>query len=307
MTLEEKALAYDNAFDIAKKMKNGEGVDCPRDMTVYELMFPQLRESEYEKIRKELIKTIKDANSRKGIRIGDDDCAKFIGWLERRIPKFKVGDTIIAKDGTCIPNELFHIDRIEDDTYFDSESNQILVCNQDDFVLWSQKPAEWSEEDNQNFNAINNILYKMEYPSLEGLKAYYPHDKVVELRKWFFNIKNLCSRQKEEEPVAPDAYVKDVWEYLTEWVENFGRLPVCFDELESCIHNITDRLIADKKLMSPDEIKFRSVEEARKACEPDYVILRKEDYERLMGADSQPNTMYPPIASYNDWFNKDIC
>ena len=49
-------------------------------------------------------------------------------------PKFKIGDTIIAKEGTCLIREPFHIDKIENDTYWDGE-NEILICFQDEFEL----------------------------------------------------------------------------------------------------------------------------------------------------------------------------
>jgi len=66
-------------------------------------------------------------------------------WAIKPKPIFRVGETIIAKDGTCIPKELFHIERIEDGCYWDGDGS-ILICNQDDFQLIDQHLTEWSED-----------------------------------------------------------------------------------------------------------------------------------------------------------------
>lgn len=57
---------------------------------------------------------------------------------QKLTPIFRIGDTIIAKDGDYIEKELFHINKIEDDCYWDGE-NTILVCNQDEFEIFKQK------------------------------------------------------------------------------------------------------------------------------------------------------------------------
>ena len=53
-------------------------------------------------------------------------------------PKFKPGNTIIAKENTSMERVPFHIDKIEDDAYWDGP-NSILICNQDEFELVSQE------------------------------------------------------------------------------------------------------------------------------------------------------------------------
>ena len=55
MTTEEKAKAYDEALETARKINSGEGVAAPSDWTVYEVIFPELKESEDKKIKKALI------------------------------------------------------------------------------------------------------------------------------------------------------------------------------------------------------------------------------------------------------------
>jgi len=103
-------------------------------------IFPELKESEDERIRIELLNYLYDVHD------DDEERASWITWLEKQgeqklTPIFRIGDTIIAKDGTYIEKEPFHIDMIEDDCYWDGE-NTILVCNQDKFEIFKQKPTD---------------------------------------------------------------------------------------------------------------------------------------------------------------------
>lgn len=54
-------------------------------------------------------------------------------------PKFRVGDTIIAKLETCMEHEPFHITNISDGFYWSGE-NSILVDNQNEFELYKVEP-----------------------------------------------------------------------------------------------------------------------------------------------------------------------
>lgn len=78
LTIEEKARAYDKAIEVAQKLYQ----DCPNGKndrlyhtTDLEKIFPQLCESEDEKIRKELIEFVK---SRGGFK------QEYIAWLEKQ-------------------------------------------------------------------------------------------------------------------------------------------------------------------------------------------------------------------------------
>lgn len=77
MTTEEKAKRYDQAIKVAKsKIKND------KDHVLYEddiiEMFPELKESESEKVRKELIDFVKSRLA------GFPDCKRLTDWLEKQ-------------------------------------------------------------------------------------------------------------------------------------------------------------------------------------------------------------------------------
>lgn len=115
-----------------------------------ERMFPELRESKDEKTKR----ILHSISSKMSLHLSDifteEEFQCFDAWSnvwfkredeQKPMPIFKVGETIIAKDGTNIIKEPFHIDKIEDDYYWDGE-NTILVCNQDEFELVEQKHAD---------------------------------------------------------------------------------------------------------------------------------------------------------------------
>lgn len=98
----------------------------------------------------------------------------FIESLEQE-PTFKVGDTIIAKDGTAIPKEPFHIDRIDDGRYWD-ENNEILIVNQDEFELYSPKIRGWIARDK---NGKLNLFSTEPFRSNSAFSDWYPRDEIA--------------------------------------------------------------------------------------------------------------------------------
>ena len=76
---------YKKALETARKINSGEGVAAPPDWTICEVIFPELKESVDEKIRKTLIKFHKSTIDIDGIK-GDD----IVDWLEKQGEKDKL-------------------------------------------------------------------------------------------------------------------------------------------------------------------------------------------------------------------------
>ena len=74
MTQEEKAKRYDEALKRAKALYDNESSSADT-LIACEAIFPELTESEDEKIRKELIKFVK-------VNIPDEE--RYIAWLEKQ-------------------------------------------------------------------------------------------------------------------------------------------------------------------------------------------------------------------------------
>ena len=84
MTQEEKAKAYDEALERARAINSGKDIDVEAGTTTCEYIFPELKESEDEKIRKEIISLLQYTKGRRigyEPRISQDD---MIAWLEKQ-------------------------------------------------------------------------------------------------------------------------------------------------------------------------------------------------------------------------------
>ena len=102
MTTEEKARAYDEALEKAKEHINSKGIGDTVDLCKH--LFPELVESEDERIRKELIELIGYFRSR---GINQHLCDECLVYLERQKPSFKqIHDSAIWDSGLRTGIEL---------------------------------------------------------------------------------------------------------------------------------------------------------------------------------------------------------
>lgn len=156
MTQEEKARAYDKAIEKAKEFKNNpfagyDGTD------LISALFPELKESDDEKIRKEILSFCQNRadnypNDPKYANIGN-----WIAWLEKQgeqksadkvEPKFNIGDTIWKKTDHSNRITILSIDEY---FYYANSYNILIEIADKEWELVEQKPA-WSEEDEQYLN-----------------------------------------------------------------------------------------------------------------------------------------------------------
>ena len=158
MTEKEKAKAYDEAIERAKKWHN-----IPNPLycnIITEKIFPELKESEDEKIRKEIISILRNAywTSNKN-RFNE-----LVAWLEKQgknstdkiEPKFKVGDKIvnISMKYWGAPVTQGTISKITKDKYIFSDSSYMSISNQDSWELVSDKKPKFDPKTLQPFDKV---------------------------------------------------------------------------------------------------------------------------------------------------------
>ena len=149
MTQEEK-------FEEAKRLYETANAD---QRYVLESLFPELKESEDERIRKMLIEFFSKGAEYNSSTNGISD-KDIVAWLEKQAlkpadkvkPKFKVGDTVKDPYG-----DLYHITEIMDDSYKTDDGRFILFKNQEVYTLF--KFTAWSEEDKAH---IDSLLKRLE-------------------------------------------------------------------------------------------------------------------------------------------------
>jgi hypothetical protein len=153
---------YEQALERAKNYHEGHTLDVNLQAAM-EYVFPELQESEDEKVRKRIIRVFKG-------EIGlptKEETKKYIAWLEKQgeqkptdkvEPKFKVGDSIRYKNSGAV----FTIKSVFSDHYSLTNNEGLLYFMfQDKYELVEQKSA-WSEEDDIEISVLINALRELE-------------------------------------------------------------------------------------------------------------------------------------------------
>ena len=186
-----------------------------------EEIFPELAESEDEKIRKELLSLFEDGRDGLSHRYTGSDCERYIAWLEKQ----KERKTAIeawkemrfevyaqASGNRHEPNcsddntKMFSLNDI--DEIFEKVSDSVVV----------QKPSEWSEEDKRALNdaivtlsmyangEIPHILPSILLEDVERLKSLrpQPHWKPSEeqMEALWYIIPNLPNCEEDVDKIT---------------------------------------------------------------------------------------------------------
>lgn len=158
--MEDYKKKYKEALGRAKSIIN---VNPSRQNEITNIMFnvfPELKESEDEVIRKVLIdyfnryKEQEECGVKTFYGIPTDN---ILAWLEKQgerkvvVPKFRVGDTIRHKSGD---DTSYTIIDIVNGNYLCERNHAWSISSQDYFELVEQKPVEWNEEDEEMLDGI---------------------------------------------------------------------------------------------------------------------------------------------------------
>jgi hypothetical protein len=172
---------YNHAFEIAKGYWGG-AIDFVRG--ILESMFPQLAESEDERIRKRLIDCLKF--SLKGAEEQDAaGCSR-----QKDIEAYKWGIAYLERQKEQKPSTE------------ETELNSIAFLEQMGYTCIppgaEPKPAEWSEEDDRIRRNLMSLLYNMRGDRIteETFQKYYPWIKSLPER---FNLQPKQEWSEEDE------------------------------------------------------------------------------------------------------------
>ena len=199
MNTEQKARAYDRAIKRAKKWYDANTNEGYRG--IFEDIFPKLKESEDEKIRKWLLNFVQGLPD-EGLDFHFYNLKKeqVIAWLEKQgeqkhnpvldIEKKELkkieekhaenkGMNLVEEEMTPFQKKVFRII----DTAIEEEQGLKQVCDEL-FTLASneieQKPAEWSEEDEKIFGSF---LHKLEVCDLLSNK------EIIWAKRWLKSLR----------------------------------------------------------------------------------------------------------------------
>ena len=219
--------ALERAKDCCVNKKFSELEDTAQQLCEY--VFPELKESEDDKIRKEIIQSIQDNMCviHKG---------KCIAWLEKQgeqkpadknEPKFKVGD-IIKYIGEIeeFSKENHTIKKILDDCYLTIDDMYIPFRFENCYILVNQN-SSWSEEDEEMKRTIisNIFILKQMYTQPDKQTDY---NRMIE---WLKSFKPQTHWKPSEQNIKDLEWCADL--VKDKMGVGFHRLQVFIDEIKN--------------------------------------------------------------------------
>lgn len=213
MTQKEKAKAYDNALEIARKINSGEGVEAPPDWSICEVIFPELKESEDERIRKALIDgfTVMKESKNCGKTFSNHNIpvTDILAWLEKQgEQKSVLRDTFGYEDG-----RLFGM----------NEGIGLVLDNPEKYGL--QKPVKWSKEDKVMLDEIIDFFENGTVKLQHDLSLYASWLKFLKERytwkpsKGHMKALNTCIMQGEISYVGQGTELQSLYNDLKKLTE----------------------------------------------------------------------------------------
>jgi len=175
--------AYKEILEKAKIFRQKwEGIEINSELALKELkeIFPELSESKDEsndeRVRKFLIKTIQQVPN-DSLLWETMDKSSVLTWLEKPIPKFRVGDTIcMISEEVPYPRT---IEKIENGNYiYDNGKGSISLEFQDNYELLKQEPIlnQSSAEKLMLMKKCVHLAFKRGYKSgLQTANAEWEH------------------------------------------------------------------------------------------------------------------------------------
>ena len=178
LTIEEKAQRYDEALEKLRGLLEGIREEkceiMEEDITK---IFPELKESEDERIRKEIIAVFKGQTA----FTTEEDGKKYIAWLEKQHPV----EEIVERYRTS----WFHAGKIQSKMEGLSDEEKYQQGWHDALEKQSEQKQEWSEEDESYLShvitAINSYYTDDIYSDGKGCENPWRE----ELIRWLKSIK----------------------------------------------------------------------------------------------------------------------
>ena len=255
-TIEEKAKAYDEALERAEHVKL---TNTKEIVAAAEYIFPELSESEDERIRKWIVAEIKHQYLVDGKKIYCEEAKDALAYLKKlkeqkpivKIPKFRAGDTIHLKSS----NAEYTIEAISSSGYH-GKGWSLTFDAEPDYELVSEDKEKQKE---QNSDDVKREWWNKGY--LEGRKnAHIPAREL--------GLPSSCDFQKEQKPTP---------NWIPKFLDELRSKKNYFDWDEH--RDIEGRILAIINWVAPDYFD-RKEKEQKPVEKQDYSGLN--DFERAI-------------------------
>ena len=198
---------YEQAMLRMNKWVEGSEIIEPKE--VAEFIFPELKESMDERIRKSLIGHLMECRNQCRSEVMIGEYAKWIAWLEKQgeqkpadrvEPKFKIGDWVVTSYGKV--NQVITVDEdgdgftLDDDTYFSGSWK-------DGYHLWTIKDAKDGDVLTVE-NTVESMIFIYKTVLASHVVSYC---KLFNNKFEFFNdVRTCCEGNSKVHPVTKKQY-----------------------------------------------------------------------------------------------------
>ena len=170
---------YDDALERAKCALGSGTYD---DETI-KFLFPELKESESEKTRKDIINVLMNACKENGVRIFEDDCKRFVSWLmDHRERKWSELDSSIIEDALYFLQEYRRNVAISENDFQNAITCEQWILNLDPN---NHKAQEFDEYDWQMIDRIRGIILSRAHGPIDEMDN---RKRYVDALTWFDNF-----------------------------------------------------------------------------------------------------------------------
>ena len=180
MTQEEKARAYDKAIEKIKYVME-HGVSPTFNKEDLQDLFPELKESEDERIRKSIIHLVNISHEQGGYALSKDEAEEMLAWIEKQGEPFN--DNIITRDDEILQAISIGLTDVVEDAGW-SDFGGIPI---EEIQSWLEKQSEqkWSDTDEELLRHCCGAVAAADYYTLEDKE---------EMENW---LKSLKKRMEE--------------------------------------------------------------------------------------------------------------
>ena len=194
MTQEEKARAYDKAIEKIKYVME-HGVSPTFNKEDLQDLFPELKESEDERIRKSIIHLVNISHEQGGYALSKDEAEEMLAWIEKQGEPFN--DNIITRDDEILQAISIGLTDVVEDAGW-SDFGGIPI---EEIQSWLEKQIEKKEinptlqEKSRMDDAFTKMMLK---PQVDGFDAKLAESENEKIRKALVCGMNALKAQRKE-------------------------------------------------------------------------------------------------------------
>jgi len=231
MTIEEKAKAYDEALERAIEFQKSKDGLC---VLTAESIFPELRESEDERIRKWLSECVENLSDGNFIEVSRQDVLCYLEKQKEQKPAQTDDEKEYIRTIKSIISDFIRDKKPKDVAYYQRIYNWL------DRRHIEQKPLEWSEEDEKQIRQIERIVKnagctsKLQEKIHNWLKSLrpQPHEEIYQSAKRDLTIKfmnyldenrpdgKMCLSNAESEDIDK-AFKENDWAKIMRYADKY--------------------------------------------------------------------------------------